>query len=478
MPNSSFPSPLFAPRASPNSNANALFSLKKDKEQLFLSDSPSSLTDSPSYEVLDCCGSSLSLARQLLIPKLYQIYHDSPDRDKILQSCKYAYFKWRDAPTYNIFKKTLSDGTTELVGGKARKRGNDIDQWRKRKRFNEGEEQIAPYMVFERSEHATFLCNSFFFTLTYDRSDLSVAGSWKNRAASDYRDYINWLRKQFGSLITIRVFASSKDGYVHIHFIVVFLDELWHVKYHLDADGKRSLRLRRKRMSETEKSEKRGRPKKYTTPDPKGEPSKDCLASGWPHGNIDVEGINSPKNAFFYLLGYMNGSFGEGKGKEGNNLSGDTSLAMNWLFGKRSFSIGNPDLITKRITAPNFFGEVDPKLMIKPSYPKCEYLGSVHIAFFDRPPPWHINFEKSKKAKADVLQVMAFYLKEKLKKEKIRQEALGKLDYFNSPDPQLSLYDREWAKPRVFIGEECEIETKVVARSGSLIVSHVHVAHF
>jgi hypothetical protein len=168
-------------------------------------------------------GSSLSLARQLFIPKLYQTYYDSPDRDKTLERCKSAHSKWLEAPTYNTFKKTLPDGTTEVFGGKARKRGNDIDQWRKKKRFNEGKEKIAPYMVFERSEHATFLCNSFFFTLTYDRTDLSVADSWENRAASDYHDYIDWLRKGFGSLITIRVFVSHEDGYVHVHFVGVFL---------------------------------------------------------------------------------------------------------------------------------------------------------------------------------------------------------------------------------------------------------------
>jgi len=478
LPNSSFPSPLFDHRASPNSNANALFSLKKEKEQLFLSDSPSSLTNSSSYAVSDCCGSSLSLARQLLIPKLHHTYHDSPDRDEVIERCENAYFDWRDAPTYLIFKKTLPDGSTELVGGKARKRGNDIDQWRKRKRFEEGEAKIAPYMVFERSEHDTFLCNSFFFTLTYDRTDLTVAESWEKWVSSDYHDYIDWLRKRFGSFINIRVFVSHKDGYVHIHFIAVFLNALWHVKHHHDADGKRSLRLRKKRMSETEKKGRRGRPKKYTTPDPKVDPSKDYLASGWKHGTVDIEGIETPEKAFSYLLGYMNGSSVEGKSKKGNNLSGDTSLTMNWLFRKRSFSIGNPDLIKESITAPNFFGEVDPNLMIHPLQPKFEYLGNVYIAFFDRPPPWHINFEKSKKAKADVLRVLDFYLKERLNKEKIKQEALEEVASFNSPNPQLSLYDREWAKPRVFIGDKCEIETNVVTRSETMIVSHVHAVHF
>jgi len=421
--------------------SNPFSSPPKETKQLFLSDC--SLTDSCSYEVFDCHGSSLSLARQLFIPKLRHTYYNSPDRDEVIERIKNAHLDWCDPSIYLTFKKTLPDGTTELVGGKARKRGNDIDLWRKRKRFNEAKEQIAPYMVFKRSEHNTFLCNSFFFTLTYDRTDLSVADSWETRAASDYRAYSHWLMKRYGSLIPIRVFVSHEDGYVHIHVAVVFLDELWHVKYHTNADGKRSLRLRRKRMSETEKKGRRGRPKKYATPDPRGDPSKDYLASGWKHGTVDIEGIDDPEKAFFYLLGYMNGSFGEGKGKEGKNLSGATSLAMNWLFGKRSFSIGNPDLIKESITAPNFFGEVDPNLMIHPLQPKFEYLGNVYIAFFDRPPPWHINFEKSKKMKADVLRVLSFHLKERLNKEKIKHEALEEVASFNSPNPQLSLYDRE-----------------------------------
>jgi hypothetical protein len=79
---------------------------------------------------------------------------------------------------------------------------------------------------------------------------------------------------------------------------------------------------------------------------------------------------------------------------------------------------------------------------------------------------------------ADVLRVLSFHLKERVNKEKIKQEALEEVASFNSSNPQLSLYDREWAKPRVFIGDKCEIETKVVERSGSLIVSHVHVVHF
>jgi hypothetical protein len=127
--------------------SNPFSSLPKETKQLFLSDG--SLTDSCSYEVFDRCGSSLSLARQLFIPILYRTYYDSPDRDIIIERVKSAHSKWLEAPTYNTFKNTLPDGTTELVGGKARKRGNDIDQWRKKNGWMK-ERQISLRIWFLR----------------------------------------------------------------------------------------------------------------------------------------------------------------------------------------------------------------------------------------------------------------------------------------------------------------------------------------
>jgi hypothetical protein len=153
------------------------------------------------------------------------------------------------------------------------------------------------------------------------------------------------------------------------------------VKWHRGEDGRRRLRLIRKNG-------------------PKGvDPTVEFLASGWGHGFIDVQGVsnNDTKKVFGYLLGYASGQEVEKEAEK--NITGNKSLALNWLFRKRSFAISNPDLI--------FFTSItETKILLRdPNIRHVDLVAIVKIEFFDRPPPFSIDLEAWKDLKRDVLLV-------------------------------------------------------------------------
>jgi hypothetical protein len=101
------------------------------------------------------------------------------------------------------------------------------------------------------------------------------------------------------------------------------LDTIWAVKEHKDKPrrgekhGHKTLRLLRKRLTKNEelRLKRRGRPRKGTSIK-KTDPSKDFLASGWPHGNIDIQGVKDTKRSVDYLLGYSSGYWTARSGKK------------------------------------------------------------------------------------------------------------------------------------------------------------------
>ena len=336
---------------------------------------PDSLLPPPRYLVSEPdCG--LRLARDSFLTKLYYTHRDSPDREEILDDCVNSFVAWRDSPDYLIFREELKDGSVRFRGGKARKRGNDIDLWKLNKRFKEAEKRFDSLLKFERKEHSTSRDNTFFFTLTYDRTDLSIGEAWEG-VSPDYQRYVAWLRKNFGPCAVIRVFSAHADGYPHIHFVITFKDRMWAVKWHRGADGRRRLRLLRKNG-------------------PKGvDPTVEYLASGWEHGFIDVQGVSDTKTVFGYLLGYASGQEVDKELKK--NITNDKSLALNWLFRKRSFAISNPDLIFFTSTTRTKSPSRDPNIR------HVDLVAIVRIEFFDRPPPFSIDLEAWSDLKRDVL---------------------------------------------------------------------------
>ena len=340
---------------------------------------PAPLLPSPRFLVSEPdCG--LRLARDSFLTKLYHTYRDSSDRDEIIADCVKSFVTWCNSPDYLIFREELEDGTVRFRGGKARKRGNDIDLWKLRKRFQEAEKRFDSILKFERGEHSTFQSNTFFFTLTYDRTALTIGDAW-DRVSRDYQRYVAWLRRIFGSCAVVRVFSAHTDGYPHIHFIIVLKNRMWKVKWYRGKSGRRRLRLLRKK----------GKKGEY------GDPTVEFLASGWEHGFIDVQGVSDIKTSFEYLLGYASGKGVEKELKK--NITGDKSLALNWLFRKRAFAISNPDLIIFTSITRTKIPPRDPKIR------HVDLVAIVRIDFFDRPPPFSIDLEAWGDLKRDVFLV-------------------------------------------------------------------------
>ena len=107
--------------------------------------------------------------------------------------------------------------------------------------------------------------------------------------------------------------------------------------------------------------------------------------------------MNDTKTVFGYLLGYASGQGVEKEAK--NNITGDKSLTLNWLFRKRSFAISNPDLIFFTSTTRTKIPSRDPNIR------HVDLVAIVRIEFFDRPPPFSIDLEAWSDLKRDVLLV-------------------------------------------------------------------------
>jgi hypothetical protein len=355
--------------------------------------------------------------RRELVADLFWLKLGDPELNPTLDELTSIYVPWRDYPLFGAYEKEFPDGSAKTVGVKCRKRGNDVDCWVKKRSFKRASREIRKHAVFSRckspTRNPTYNDNIFWFTLTYNRSDLFIGEAWTD-VSRHYHDYITWLIKHFGHLIPIRVFASHEDGYPHVHVLVVLLDTIWAVKEHKDKPrrgekhGHKTLRLLRKRLTKNEelRLKRRGRPRKGTSIK-KTDPSKDFLASGWPHGNIDIQGVKDTKRSVDYLLGYSSGYWTARSGKK-KNLLDDQSLALAWAFRKQSYAIGNPDLMflkeTKCVIALLNLQKIILYLVSRPILPKTKLLGLVGIEFLDRPPPFTIDFEKFPLLKANVYE--------------------------------------------------------------------------
>jgi hypothetical protein len=116
---------------------------------------------------------------------------------------------------------------------------------------------------------------------------------------------------------------------------------------------------------------------------------KDAIEASWGKGFVDVEGIDNPNRAFKYILKYI---FGEGKESGKKDI---ISLAMNWIFRKRQFSVSQLDLMRRCITQTKYLPNLQTDLMGNViSKVEYKFLGVLTIKFAGgEPPPWNIEFK-------------------------------------------------------------------------------------
>ncbi|GAH03894.1 unnamed protein product, partial [marine sediment metagenome] len=224
---------------------------------------------------------------------------------------------------------------------KASKRGNDVYNWRVRKRLKAMDKiKSKPHTLgyFARGI-AKPLTAALFISLTYS-GDISREEAWANVGA-DFDKYRARIYSKHGKFEFIRCWeahpGSKKNNYVHrgyphIHILMIFHDAEFKVFRH-----NRKYRITNKADFE------------------------------WEHGFVDVQACRDLKDGISYIAKYIG---------KAHNLNTDNpsllTLALTWLHGKRGWSMSRAfnDLI-RTLHNPN---KIDP-LEVEPSPIKWYLMG-------------------------------------------------------------------------------------------------------
>lgn len=237
----------------------------------------------------------------------------------ILNFARAEYLKWVRQTEYLVLMKHEGlENNVERVAVKASKRGNDVYAKRVRERFSAL--YALPDIKFfdykdRSSRHKT---GAFFYTLTINPSEMDINEAWITIGERLNRFNSN-LRRNYGSFYGLRVYEAQKNGYPHVHGIAVF-EEAEFEAFHYNG----AWRIAEKRDIE----------------------------DYWGEGFSDIEAVATTKGAWAYLGKYLGklhelGSTAkpEYEGQGGGGMAGLvskaslTTLALQWVYRKRSFSI-------------------------------------------------------------------------------------------------------------------------------------------
>jgi hypothetical protein len=225
----------------------------------------------------------------------------SIDRDPDFEELTEFYAGWRDFIEYMVLQKQEDDLRVkgevdkETFAVKCSKRGNGVYWWRVAKRI--GFLKDLPDKVFFDPHSTDKISSILFVTLTYDIIRSRVRDAW-DTMGEDFNNWIRNLRKKFGRISHLRCWEASKQGYPHIHALMIFHDYEFKV-----------MRIGEKyRIAEKEEFEK-----SY-------------------HSFVDVQAVRELRYGVKYITKYLMKTKNESRTQ---NLT----LAMCWLFRKRSFAV-------------------------------------------------------------------------------------------------------------------------------------------
>jgi len=214
------------------------------------------------------------------------------------------YKNWRDQNEYLILCYHRRDFRLEYRAIKCAKRGNDVYNWRIGQKFKELEMLASLYgenKIFDINQ-AEPKTNCLLVTFTYDTKLKNKIDAWHD-ISLEYNRAITRLRQKFGKISVLRVWESFRNGYPHIHAILLFDDKRFNVFEHWTTNNKSTFRIQ-------EKAE---------------------FSKVW-HSNVDVLGVSSVRGAVGYLIKYLKKVH---SGESKHNLT----LANLWINHKQSFAM-------------------------------------------------------------------------------------------------------------------------------------------
>ena len=188
----------------------------------------------------------------------------------------------------------------DVYAVKCAKRGNDVYQSRVKNRFKGLKRYSENLIFFNPKDRGKKKTSALWATLTYDTKRCFYGEAWENIGA-EFNGFMSHLRRKFGKVSSCRVFESFKNGYPHIHCILIFKHS-----FTVFRDSKGQFRIHEKQI----------------------------IAQGW-HSNVDVKAMSSIGGGLSYLKKYLL----KGIDVENADSKGLKTLALCWAYRKRAFSV-------------------------------------------------------------------------------------------------------------------------------------------
>jgi len=214
------------------------------------------------------------------------------------------YKNWRDQSEYLVLCYHRRDFMLEYRAIKCSKRGNDVYNWRINQKFKELEvlaEFYGDSKIFDINQ-AEPKTNCLLVTFTYDTKLKDKIDAWHD-VSIEYNRAITRLRQKFGKISVLRVWESFRNGYPHIHAILLFDDKRFNVFEHWTSNNKSTYRIQ----------------------------EKEEFSKVW-HSNVDVLAVSSVRGIVGYLIKYL-------KKVHSGDSKHNLTLANLWINHKQSFAI-------------------------------------------------------------------------------------------------------------------------------------------
>jgi len=238
---------------------------------------------------------------------------DEPDLKFIEESFR----EWSQYSEWLVFHgEHIHTGDHKFKAVKSAKRGNGVYSWKIKKRLDELLKALPDVRFFNyRDRSSRHKTKALFVTLTFARVQrLDLA--WENIGKA-WNQYMSRLRRKFKSKVHgFRVWEAQRDGYPHIHAILIFESSEFETFHYGDV-----WRVQGK---------------------------KEELEPLWKYGFSDYEALTGVREGFRYVTKYLtklhrvlqSPETSPAPSRELNNLQFNASvrtLSLMWIFKRRAF---------------------------------------------------------------------------------------------------------------------------------------------
>ena len=236
-------------------------------------------------------------------------------RNMDLEGLVEYFITWVNYDEYMVLQKQTFDGKNfdkKTIAVKCSKRGNDVYKYRVRKRFS-FLSTLENKLLFDwdNKTKKSHKSSCLFVTLTFNPALCGIDEAWEIRVGREYNSWITNLRNKFGRIEAIRTFEGYENGYPHIHVVLLFGDVEFNT-FKTKKDGKEIWRIQEKAVFEL----------------------------GWKSW-VDVQAVKDLKGGLWYLSKHiLKNQVVEGDPVSERDLwKYYLTLALNWVYRKRSFAI-------------------------------------------------------------------------------------------------------------------------------------------